>query len=350
MLGLVGDIGGTNARFGLVNFGSRATAQSASSPTTDAPSTEKHLTASVSQNIQLDSIKTLAVAEYPTVEDALDHYLQSRGSPEIDAAVVAVATPVLDDYLDMTNSHWAFSQQAVGKKFGFDRLRFVNDFTALAYSLPWLAPNHLNSLGGPKDIVANGAKAVLGPGTGLGVSAVIPAGESWVALQGEGGHTTLFPQNPRESDIFESMSLLLQKEESNHHLSYERLLSGSGLEFAYRALMQTDGLTGKAKTAPEILQGGVSGESAVCCEILDIFCSQLGQRASDLAITAGATGGVYIGGGIVPRMQNFLLESGFRAAFENKGRMTPYVQNIPTHVILDTYAALTGAAYLLSVV
>ena len=323
MLGLVGDIGGTNARFGLVGPGKAGQA--------------------------VDSIQALAVAEFSSVEEALQHYLQSNGNPLVEAAVIAVATPVLDDYLEMTNSHWAFSQQAVARKFGFRRLRFVNDFTALAYSLPWLQPQQLCSLGGPENIVSHGVKAVLGPGTGLGVSAVIPAGESWVALQGEGGHTTLFAQNLRESEIFDCMSRLLQHEEANRHLSYERLLSGSGLEFTYRALMQTDGFPVVTKTAPQILQAGLSGEDPACREILDIFCSQLGQRASDLAVTTGATGGVYIGGGIVPRMQNFLIESNFRTAFENKGRMTSYVQNIPTHLILETYAALTGAAYLLSV-
>lgn len=323
MLGLVGDIGGTNARFGLVSPGKLSQA--------------------------VDSIQALPVAEFASVEDALDSYLQSNGTPVIEAAVIAVATPVLDDYLEMTNSHWAFSQQAVARKFGINRLRFVNDFTALAYSLPWLEPQQLHSLGGPEDVVSNGVKAVLGPGTGLGVSAVIPTGESWVALQGEGGHTTLFAQNRRESEIFECMSRLLRTEESNHHLSYERLLSGSGLEFTYRALMQADGLPAVAKTAPEILQCGLSGDDPACREILDIFCSQLGQRASDLAVTAGATGGVYIGGGIVPRMQDFLIASDFRTTFEHKGRMTSYVRNIPTHLILETYAALTGAAYLLSV-
>ncbi len=345
MLGLVGDVGGTNARFGLVDLSGRESVVSCGFPRTESSpvSRENH------RNIKVGSIQALSVAEFPSFEDALENYLQSNGNPEIKAGVVAIATPILDDYLVLTNGHWAFSQQAVAQRFGFSSLRFVNDFTALAYSLPWLESPQLRTLGGPEKVVSGGVKAVLGPGTGLGVSAVIPAGESWVALQGEGGHTTLFAKSPRESQIFDCMSSLLQAEESNNHLSYERLLSGSGLEFTYRALMQTDGLPVVAKTAPEILESGLSGADPACREILEIFCSQLGQRASDLAVTAGATGGVYIGGGIVPRMQEFLIASDFRKAFETKGRMTAYVQNIPTHLILDTYAALTGAAFLLSV-
>ncbi len=345
MIGLVGDIGGTNARFGLVELGS-VTNAAGSSIGEAADGAAVHAV-----DFRVSAIQVLKVAGFSNLQEALQHYLSENGNPAVSSSVIAVATPVLQDFLEMTNSHWAFSQAAVARQFGFHKLSFVNDFTALAYSLPWLTPQQLSEIGTTSKqlpVAEHRVKAVLGPGTGLGVSAVIPHGDSWVALQGEGGHTTLFAGNERENAIFDCMRHLLKDEEHNLHLSYERLLSGSGLSFTHRALLLTDGISDKPKSAPDILQEGLSGDDPTCQEVLEIFCRQLGQRSADLAVTVGATGGVYLGGGILPRMQDFFVASGFRSTFENKGRMTPYLQAIPTRLILEPYAALTGAAYLLS--
>lgn len=260
--------------------------------------------------------------------------------------MIAVATPVLGDELVMTNSHWSFSQRQVAQSVGLADINFVNDFTALAYALPWLEPSALATIGNC-NAAPVGAMGVLGPGTGFGVSGVMPAAESWVAIQGEGGHTTLFPRDEREASVFLNMSQICQDESSDSPLSAEHLLSGSGMELAYKGILLADGLGHVPKEAPAIMQDGLANSDPAAREVLEIFCGQLGQRASDLALTIGATGGVFIGGGIVPRMLEFFRQSEFRAIFDDKGRLAGYVEAIPTRVIIEPFATLTGAAYLL---
>jgi len=338
MLGLVADIGGTNVRFGLLDL---------SGHSAGVPLVER---------LAVESIKHYTVADFPGFGEALECYLNDVDNPALKTGVVAIATPVVGDQLNMTNSHWRISQRKISSDFGFSSLSFVNDFTTLAYALPWLPQSKLFCLGNPVAANPLGAKAVLGPGTGLGVSAVIPTGsdaENWVAFEGEGGHTTLLARNERERIIFEQMSKLVMADESSSHLSAERLLSGGGLELTYRAIQDINGQaqaesSGKVyKTAPEILEHGLAGSDDHAREVLDLFCVRLAQRASDLALTVGATGGVYIGGGILPRMKQFLVESGFRQTFEDKGRLSGFLGNIPTYLIEEPYAALTGAAYVM---
>jgi glucokinase len=217
----------------------------------------------------------------------------------------------------------------------------VNDFTALAMSLPRLAPGQRRQIGGglarERSVVG-----VLGAGSGLGVSGLIPAGDGWVALGTEGGHTSFSPRDEREIAIL--------RYGLNHysHLSHERLLSGPGLELIHRALRAHAGLPPEPLAAPEITRRALEGVDALCLETLEAFCSVLGNVAGNLAVTLGALGGIYIGGGIVPRLGAYFDRSPFRSRFEDKGRFTDYVKGIPTYVVTAEHATFVGASAILA--
>ncbi len=312
---LVGDIGGTSARFALVETGS----------------------------IEPQRINELKCAEFESLIPALAHYLESESVTSISAAVIAVATPITGDELRMTNNHWVFSQSSVQQQFGLEHIEFVNDFTALALSVPYLKPEELLTVGASDPqaplIESPEVVGVIGPGTGLGVSGLIPDGQGgWIALQGEGGHVTLAPRSDREREVKRWMAAQFG------HVSAERYLSGPGLTWVHSALCAADGVTAEPLQPAAVTKAAVSGTDSRCAETVEIFCSQLGSCAANLALTIGAEGGVYIGGGIVPRLGDFFSQSGFRAAFEDKGRMSAYLSPLSTRVITAPYPALTGSA------
>jgi glucokinase len=209
----------------------------------------------------------------------------------------------------------------------------------LALSLPRLAPPRLLAIG-ERQVPADpgAARAVIGPGTGLGVAGLVPSGGGWVALPGEGGHATLAP-----ADDFESALLALVRRQ-HPHVSAERLLSGSGLPLLHRCTAQLLGQPAEDLAAPAIVERALAGEDPVAGRTLELFCALLGGFAGNVALTLGARGGVYIGGGIVPRMSAYFSNSPFRTRFEAKGRFTGYLREIPTFVVTDTLAALDGAA------
>jgi glucokinase len=245
------------------------------------------------------------------------------------------------DEVRMTNYHWRFSIEQMRQRLGLETLVVVNDFTALAMSLPRLAPGQRRQIGGglarERSVVG-----VLGAGSGLGVSGLIPAGEGWVALGTEGGHTSFSPRDEREIAIL--------RYGLNHysHLSHERLLSGPGIELIHRALRAHAGLPPEALAAPEITRRALEGVDALCLETLEAFCSVLGNVAGNLAVTLGALGGIYIGGGIVPRLGAYFDRSPFRSRFEDKGRFTDYVKGIPTYVVTAEHATFVGASAILA--
>jgi len=312
---LVADVGGSNARFGLV--------EQAGGPITH--------------------VRSLPVAAHAGLAEAVEAYLEGLpGGADARAlrprrAAVAVATAVAGDQVEFTNSPWGFSIETVRAGLGLERLLVLNDFEALALSLPRLRPDQLRAPGGlPKP---RGTLAVIGPGTGLGVAGVIQTAHGWVALPGEGGHATLAPADDFESD------LLAVVRRDFAHVSAERLLSGIGLPVLHAAVAQ---MAGQALAAPlaaeQIVESGVAGHDAVCSQTLDVFCALLGGFAGSVALTLGARGGVYIGGGIVPRLGERFFQSRFRERFEAKGRFRPYLEAVPTVLITDTLAALSGAA------
>ena len=308
---MVVDIGGTNARFALVAEGSRE------------PQDEK----------------TVQCVDFATLELAARRYLQDCGNPVVKEAAVDVAVEPIGDFIKLTNGPWAFSIEQTRAALGLDRLQVVNDFTALALAVPTLRPHELQSIGGGA-AVAGTPIAVIGPGTGLGVSGLIPANGRFVALQGEGGHAAFSPMNEREAGV---LRWLHQRFD---HVSTERVVSGMGLENLYQALCALDGVQPRALTPDKITSAALSGADAQCSAAVEMFCAILGTAASNLVVTLGARGGCYIGGGIVPRLGDYFARSPFRARFETKGRFSSYVAAVPTYVILAQTPALRGLATL----
>ena len=312
---LLADIGGTNARFAIET----------------APG-------------QLSAVKVLPCAAYASLEAAMQHYLQDEaslaaGAQEVRHAGIAIANPVHGDQIRMTNHHWEFSVSAVRAHFGLERLHVVNDFTALALSLPHLQAHQYFQVGGYQPL-ADSAIGLLGAGTGLGVSGLIPCGERWLPLHSEGGHASFTPGNAKEAAILD----VVWREFP--HVSAERLLSGPGLSLMYRALAELQKKSVTPLEPPAILLRGLQGECAICTEVLSTFCEMLGTIVANLALTLGARKGIYIGGGIVPRLGDFFQHSGFRARFEDKGRFQDYLAAIPVYVITEAYPALIGLSAL----
>jgi glucokinase len=313
---LLADIGGTNARFALE----------------PGPG-------------QVELVEVLACSAYPTLADAMRAYLDlpavaALASGPIRHAAIAIANPVTGDMVRMTNHHWEFSIEALRQGCGLDTLVVVNDFSALARALPRLAPGHKRQVGGGAPC-AGSAVGLLGPGTGLGVSGLIPAGEGYAALQSEGGHVTFSPANETE------VAILQYAWREFPHVSAERLLSGAGLELIYRALAHRQGRGADPLPAPEISRRALAGECALCDEVLETFCGMLGTVAGNLAVTLGAKGGIYIGGGIVPRLGQRFDGSAFRRRFEDKGRFARYLAQVPTYVITAPYPAFLGVSAIL---
>ncbi len=305
---LLADIGGTNARFALEY----------------APGA-------------LAAMQTLACDAYPRFEDALRAYLDSVGGG-VRHAVIAIANPVAGDAIRMTNHHWAFSVAAAKRELCLDTLLLVNDFTALAMALPGLRADETTKVGGGQ-AQAGGVIGLVGAGTGLGVSALVPAGGDWVALQSEGGHVAFSPSDPNEVAVLEYCWRRFD------HVSAERMVSGPGIALIREALAASRALPVDLSLSTGAIVGrALAGTDALCRETLDCFCGMLGTVAANLAVTLGASGGIYIGGGVVPRLGDYFAASPFRARFENKGRFSAFTANIPTLLITAPHPALGGAA------
>ena len=310
---LVADIGGTNARFGIWSHN------------------------------ELQAVQVLSCADFSGPAAAASHYLQQLAAahqrPLPRAAAFAIAGPLLDDRVALTNNGWDFSATATRRALKLERLILLNDFTALALSVPQLAVSERYQVGGAAPL-ADAAVAVIGPGTGLGVSGLLREGGRWLALQGEGGHATLPPVSARE------MAVVTALHRTFSHVSAERVLCGDGLELLYRTLAELDGVSVETLDASDITQRALSDSPAQrdprCLETVSLFCGWLGNVAGNLALTLGARGGVYIGGGIVPRFGEYFAASPFRERFEAKGRFARFLATIPVYVITAKYPALIG--------
>jgi glucokinase len=289
----------------------------------------------------LRSVRVLKCDDFSGIVPLLHSYLADHSGIRINHAAFALANPISGDMIRMTNRDWQFSTDEVRRELGLNTLLIVNDFTALAMSLPGLKKEDLLQVGGGAP-AANAVIGVLGPGTGLGVSGVIPTVDGFVTLGSEGGHVNFAPADEREFAILQ----FAWKEWS--HVSNERLISGPGMEIIYRALAARNGVTAAPRTSPDIISGALEENDALCLEVLDCFCGMLGGAAANLAVTLGAFGGVFIGGGIVPRMADWFASSQFRARFEAKGRFTEYLSQIPTYVIMTPNPAFYGVATILS--
>jgi glucokinase len=313
---LLADIGGTNARFALES----------------GPGT-------------IGMIEVLACASHATLADAVRAYLASAaaaGAAPVRHAAIAIANPVVGDMVRMTNHHWEFSIEALRRELGFETFVVVNDFSALAMSLPHLADGDKRQVGGGAACPGTPI-GLVGAGTGLGVSGLIAGQDgAWTALCSEGGHVTFAPTCEKE------VAILQFAWREFEHVSAERLLSGAGVELIYRALAHYHGRDAEALDAPEISRRGLAGECALCADVLETFCGMLGTVAGNLAVTLGAQGGVYIGGGIVPRLGERFGLSCFRKRFEQKGRFADYLAQVPTYVITADYPAFLGVSAILA--
>lgn len=310
---LLADIGGTNARFALER----------------APG-------------QIDTIQTLRCADYAEFSLAVKAYLESNGKPGIHHAAIAIANPVQGDQIKMTNHHWAFSIEETRNLLGLDTLLVVNDFTALSMALPHLEQSHCIQIGGGQAL-QGGVIGLVGAGTGLGVGGLIPSENRWIALGSEGGHVAFSPGNAREAAILQYCWRTYQ------HVSAERIISGPGLETIYNALCEIDQVKQpQALSAPQIVERALHHQDPLCLEVIDCFCGMLGTLASNVAVTLGTLGGIYIGGGVVPHLGDYFANSTFRARFESKGRFDAYMQKIPTFVITAPYPAFVGVAAILA--
>jgi glucokinase len=305
---LVADIGGTNARFALV--------------------ADDSLTPIEPRNLRC--------AEYPTLVDATRAYLDEVDFGKPYQAAMSIASPVTGDRLGMTNHSWSFSVAETRDALGLLRLKVLNDYTALALALPTLRDGQRIRVGGGEGL-ADHPLAVIGPGTGLGVSGIVPAGAYWVPLESEGGHVSYGPLNAREQAIVDILR------EDLKHVSAESLVSGRGLTLIHEAITRLEGGAGGRLAPAEITGRAIERNCPLAIEAMSVFCEVFGSVAGNLALTLGARGGVYIGGGIIPRMLDFFRRSGFRERFENHGRLTPYLRAIPTYIIDTPYPALTGA-------
>ena len=318
---LLADIGGTYARFAVET----------------APGRFEHAA-------------SLRCAEHADFHAAVSAYLQGLRSlrslqegtvPHMDHAAIAIANPVEGDEVRMTNYHWQFSIEQMRQRLDLQTLVVVNDFTALAMSLPRLASSQRRQIGGgaarPHSVIG-----LLGAGSGLGMSGLIPAGDGYVALGTEGGHASFSPRDERE------IAILRFALERYSHVSFERLLSGPGIELIDAALRERAGLPTLSLSAPDITRRALDASDALCMQVLDVFCAMLGTAAANLAVTLGALGGIYIGGGIVPRLGATFDRSPFRARFEDKGRFSEYLRGIPSFVITAEHATFMGASAILA--
>lgn len=288
----------------------------------------------------ITDLRVLACADHPTLHAAVQVYLHGLGRRPPRAAAIAGAGPITGDEVRMTNHPWVFSQAAFKAAFGLQALLVINDFTALAWALPCLPASELRQVGGGAP-QPGAAIAVLGAGTGLGVSGLLPDRRGgWLPIEGEGGHVTLPAVSPRERQLMDG---LIRRCGS---ASAERLLCGQGLVDACAILCEADGVPGAAlPSATAVTTAAMAGDHPQATETLTHFCALLGSVAGNLALTLGARGGLYIGGGIVPRLGVWLDRSPFRQRFEAKGRFSAYLQAIPVWVITAAQSpALLGAS------
>lgn len=284
----------------------------------------------------LGRVERRAVADYLHFADALADFMSRRTEAgPIRRAIFAVAGVVDGKRCALTNNPWIVDSDELRARFALSDVLIVNDFEAIAWSLPRLTPEDLQKLGGLK--AKTGAPMLaIGPGTGLGVAVYAASGQGGFVLRSEGGHATMPAASAREDAIIE----ILRRRFG--HVSAERVLSGHGLENLYRAIASLDSLDVPERSAAEITRFGLEGQCAASRAAIDMFCAMLGETAGNLALGAGAQGGVYIAGGIAAHLRDYLPWSQFRARFEGKGRMSSYVSAIPAFLILHKDPAFLG--------
>ena len=319
---LLADIGGTNARFALADV--------------TAPSP-----------LVADSVREYEVASFASLPEAATHYLQETGARvapgQISRAVIAVAGRIDGDEARITNFPWVISIQRTCQALGLEGMRLVNDFTAQSMAVLALRPEDVVAIGGAPWPANRGERgndrtfAVIGPGTGLGVGGLLIRGRRPFPLATEGGHVDFAPGTPEEIAILQQLS------QEFGRVSIERLISGMGLVNIHRALSRIAGVDPGPMEPKDITRLAAEGD-ARCMRAVDVFCSVFGGVAGDLVLTLGAWDGVFLAGGLVPKLIDTLQHSGFRARFEHKGRFSPTMTEIPTLAVMHPQPGLLGTA------
>ena len=312
---LLADIGGTNARFALADTRS-------------------------SMPLLEDSIRVYPVAEFPSLSSAAKHYLLQTGA-HVHDGVFAVAGRVEGDEARITNHPWVISRIRLQEQLGLEHVELVNDFAAQSMAIPLLRADDVALVGGtpwdPQRDAGDRTYAVIGPGTGLGVGALLLRGGRYFPLETEGGHVSFPPGTPEELAILQELSKQFGR------VSNERLISGPGLVNIHRALSEIAGEDpGPVKPVDISFRAKAGDPRSV--RAVDVFCAVFGAIAGDLVLTLGAWDGVFLTGGLVPKMLEALQHSGFRQRFEHKGRFSPTIARVPSVAVMHPQAGLLGAA------
>lgn len=305
--GLIADIGATNARFALAD---------------DKGFYEQ---------------KVLKCEDYPTIVDAAKAYLDGIKGEKPKHGAFAIAGPIVGDIFEMTNHKWRFSIKETQKALSMDSFHLLNDFKAIALGIPYLKDEDKKQVGGDQIPEPQGTIGVVGPGTGLGVASLAWDGHKYRAISGEGGHITMPAKTQREFDLFRTLRY------KYHHISAERVCSGKGLLNIYNAIRILDGHEELPDRTPEqIAECAIAKTCPACEEALDKMMGFLGSIAGNLAVTLGATGGIYIAGGIPAKLGEYFFNSRFRSEFEAKGRFDQYLKPMPTYLITHPFIAFVG--------
>jgi glucokinase len=311
---LVADVGGTNARLAIAQANADLT------------------------TVAISAFQSLRGADYADLPSLIDSYLQTLDVPRPQQACLAIAGPIQGEVGTLTNTGWKADTRALAQRFQFRSVKLFNDFAALAYSVPYLQADELVEVHAAPT-PPQGPISVIGPGTGFGVALLVPeSGQGWRVVATEGGHRSFAPTTRRELQLYERLGGF------EKHLSAENLLSGAGIATIYQALAVISGHSAQALEPDQISRRALDGDDPLCVETIALFCDILGSVAGDTALIQGGTGGVYLGGGILPKIQPLLLKSRFYARFHAKGVMSPYLERIPVWLINSAHAALKGAA------
>lgn len=310
---LVADIGGTNGRFGLVNACSHGKGYNAE------------------QQISLRS------ADYPTLADMIRDYVKQAGISMPKFACLAIAGPIQDGHVKVTNLNWEFSISRLRDELNMQALDVINDYSALAYAAPHLQKEDITTL---YNTEANpyAPIGVMGPGTGFGAALLAPVNKAWKIIPTEGGHCSFAPTTDTE------IAILQELRKRFDHVSIEHLLSGQGLVSIYKALAAIESKDAEDLQPADVSERGMKHQDALCEQALQAFCNILGSVAGDKALSWGALGGIYLGGGIVPKIAHYLPQTDFIKRYLHKGVMRGYVEDIPVHMVTNDKAALIGTA------
>lgn len=319
---LAGDIGGTKTNLAIFNF---------------------------KKNLKIETEATFKSADYPSLEAVAQKFLNDAGV-QVSKAVFGVAGPVVDGRSKITNLPWAMSETDIAQTLDLEQVKLINDLEAIAYAVPHLSPADLAAINGdPAQANQPGHKAIIAPGTGLGEAVLFYQNDQHYVLPSEGGHTDFGPTTSLQLDL---LRYLLPRFD---HVSYERVCSGKGIQNIYAYLKDShfaaespqvaQAISQAADPTPIIAQAGLAGTSQLCRATLDTFVSILGAEAGNLALKVMATGGIYLGGGIPPKILPGLQNGAFMAAFVNKGRFADILQQMPVYVILSNQTPLLGAAH-----